>query len=105
MEYRRIKKQADFQKLFSKGKRLFSASLTILYVPYKETRMGISVWKKHGKACTRNRVKRLLREAFRKNVPTLKKTYSFILLPKPKDDYSFKEYDEAIQKAFRKGDL
>ncbi len=84
---------------------MFSASLTVLYVPYKENRMGISVGKRHGKAHRRNRIKRLLRESFRKNVGSLKGTYSFILLPKVKEEYSFKVYDEEIKRMFKREKL
>ena len=62
MNYLRLKKQADFQKLFTKGRRAFSPSLTMIYFPSKETRMGISVGKRHGKSVKRNRIKRLADE-------------------------------------------
>ena len=65
MKYLRLKKQADFQRLFNKGKRASSPSLTILYRPAEKMTMGISIGKKHGKSVRRNRIKRLLREAFR----------------------------------------
>ena len=105
MKYLKIKKQEDFQKIFSKGKRLFSHNLTILYTPSKYTRMGISVGKKHGKAVQRNRLKRLLREAFRLSTDSLKGTYSFILFPKPKNEYSFLEFKKSIKQMFEKGNL
>ena len=40
----------------------------ILYSPAKETRIGISVGKKHGNSVVRNRVKRLLRAAVREEI-------------------------------------
>ncbi|MDE6790967.1 MAG: ribonuclease P protein component, partial [Clostridia bacterium] len=41
MKYQRLKKNADFQKLFKKGKRVFSRTLTVIYSPAKEkTVMG-----------------------------------------------------------------
>lgn len=89
--YYRLKKQADFQKIFGKGKRAFSPSLTMLYRPSATSYFGISVGKKHGKAVVRNRVKRLLREAFRAVYPEIKGTYSIVLVPKPREDK--KEYD------------
>lgn len=105
MKYLRIKKQADFQKLFSKGKRIFSSSLTVIYSPSKKTRMGISVGKRHGKAVKRNRIKRLVREAFRQSVETLSAPYSFLIIPKVKDEYSFFEYKEHLLKIFKKEKL
>ena len=64
MKYLRLKKQSDFQKLFQSGRRVFSQSLTMIVKPARELKMGISIGKKHGKAVKRNRIKRLLREAF-----------------------------------------
>lgn len=96
MKYLRLKKQADFQKLFQKGKRAYSASVTVLYRPAERMRMGISIGKKHGKSVKRNRIKRLLREAFRAVEPNLKGQYSIVLVPKVKDEYSYHEYKEHL---------
>lgn len=92
MKYARLKKQADFQKLFNKGKRGFSPSLTVIYAPFKENRMGISIGKKHGKAHDRNRIKRLLREAFRAAQPEIKGKYSFVLVPKVREEYTLEKF-------------
>ena len=61
MKYLRLKKQADFERLFHKGKRAFSPSLTLIYRPSDSMRMGISIGKRHGKSVKRNRIKRLIR--------------------------------------------
>ena len=67
VEYKRLKKQSEMQNLFRNGKRIYSDSLTLLYLPAKETSFAVSVGKKHGKSVQRNRIKRLVREAFRLN--------------------------------------
>ncbi len=105
MKYLRLKKQADFQKLFKTGKRVFSPSLTLLYTPSKLTRMGISIGKKHGKSVVRNRVKRLLREAFRSVQCEIKGTYSFVLLPKACEEYSFHTFKKHLQWMIKKEKL
>ena len=105
MKYLRIKKQADFQRLFQKGKRAFSSSLTLLYVPAQTMRMGISVGKKHGKSVQRNRIKRLVREAFRLNQDKMQGTYSFIILPKVNKEYSFKTFERDLQWMIKKENL
>jgi ribonuclease P protein component len=51
MQYYRLKKQADFQRLFNKGKRAFTPTLSVIYRPSEKMTMGISIGKKHGKAC------------------------------------------------------
>ena len=105
MKYLRIKKQADFQRLFQKGKRAFSPSLTLLYVPAPKMRMGISVGKKHGKSVQRNRIKRLVREAFRLNQDKMQGTYSFIILPKVNKEYSFQVFMRDLQWMIKKEKL
>lgn len=105
MKYLRIKKQADFQKLFAKGKRAFSPSFVLLYTPSKSMRMGVSVGKKHGNAVKRNKIKRLVREAFRLSVDKAEKNYAFIVLPKVKEEYSFHEYKKHFEKIIEKEKL
>ncbi len=105
MEYQRVKKQADFQRIFSKGKRAFSPTLTLLYRPADKTSMGISVGKRHGKSVQRNRIKRLLREAFRLNLDKIKGTYSFILVPKVLEEYDLRTFERDLQCMIKKEKL
>ena len=105
MQYYRLKKQADFQRLFQKGKRGFSPSLTILYRPSDKTTMGISVGKKHGKSVQRNRIKRLIREAFRAAQGEMKGSYSIVILPKVAEEYSLETFTKHLQWIIRKEKL
>ncbi len=105
MKYFRLKKQADFQRLFQKGKRAFSPSLTIVYRPSDKMTMGISVGKRHGKSVMRNRIKRLLREAFRSVQPLMQGTYSVILIPKVSEEYAFKTFEQHLQWMIKKEKL
>ena len=105
MKYLRIKKQADFQKIFSKGKRAFSPSLTVIYRECDCIRMGISVGKRHGKSVQRNRIKRLLREAFKDTQGELKGRYSFILIPKVEEEYSYHTFKKHLQWIIKKEKL
>lgn len=105
MNYLRLKKQSDFRKLFSGGKRAFSPSVTMIYFPSKEMSMGISVGKRHGKSVRRNRIKRLLREAFRSAREDMKGNYSLVLVPKVKDEYSLSEFKKHLQCMIKKEKL
>ena len=105
MKYLRIKKQADFQKLFKKGKRAFSSSFTMVYTPSKEMKMGISVGKKHGKSVQRNRIKRLIREAFRACAGELKGSYAFVIIPKVREDYSVEKFRRQLSWIIKKENL
>ena len=80
MKYLRLNKQADFHRLFQKGKRAFSPSFTIVYHSSDRMRMGISVGKKHGKSVQRNRIKRLIREAFRKTQGEMEDPYEALIV-------------------------
>ena len=102
MKYLRLKKQTDFQKLFSKGKRAFSPSLTMVYRPSQKTYMGISVGKKHGKSVQRNRIKRLLREAFRSAYPEMEGNYSIVIIPKVAEEYSFRTFERHLKCMIKK---
>ena len=105
MRYYKLKKQADFDKLFKKGKRMFAPSLTVIYAPSKKTTMGVSVGKRHGKSVKRNRIKRLLREAFRLETDALQGNYAFVLIPKVAEEYTFSTFQNDIRWILKKAQL
>lgn len=105
MNYLRLKKQADFQRLFQKGKRAFSPSLSVVYSKADVMTMGISVGKKHGKSVQRNRIKRLLREAFRSVQKEMNGTYRILLLPKVADEYSLRTFERHLQCIIKRENL
>ena len=102
MKYLRLKKQADFQKLFQSGRRVFSQSLTMIIKPSKDLKMGISIGKKHGKAVKRNRIKRLLREAFSQVVGDFQGKYYVVLIPKVAEEYTLKTFRANLQWMIKK---
>lgn len=103
--YTRLKKNSDFQKLFARGKKIFSPALIVLYMPAKETRLGLCVSKKHGKSVKRNRIKRLLRESFRKVSDQIKGNYAFVVIPKQADEYTFAAFERSFLTALKKEGL
>ena len=105
MTYFRLKKEKDFQKVFHRGKRLFSSSLTMIYFPAEKPKMGISVGKKHGKSVQRNRIKRLVREAFRLQETEIKGKYLIVLIPKVSENYEFSTFKKHIKWLIEKGNL
>ena len=103
--YSRLKKNNDFQKLFSRGKKSFSPALILLYMPAKQTMLGVCVSKKHGKSVKRNRIKRLLREAFRKVCPRLKGSYACIILPRQAEEYTLAGFEKSLRIALKREGL
>jgi ribonuclease P protein component len=59
-------------------------------------RMGISISRRVGSAPKRNRIKRLLREAFRLNHLTLARGYDLVIVVRPHVPMRLAEYQQAL---------
>ena len=101
----RLKKEKDFSKVFKEGKRLFSESLTLIYLPSDELKAGFAVSKKHGGSVKRNRIKRLLRESFRSFSPEKMKNFFFVFIPKIKEKYDFHVFLKDMRYLLKKGNF
>jgi ribonuclease P protein component len=101
----RLKKEKDFKTVFNKGKRLFSSSLTLIYLPSSELKAGFAVSKKHGGSVNRNRIKRLLRESFRSFIPEIGQNFFFVFIPKVKNEYTLGEFKENMAYILKKAGL
>ncbi len=99
----RLKKEKDFNLVFKKGKRLYSNSLSLVYLPAEELKAGFAVSKKHGGSVQRNRIKRLLRESFRSFTPELGRNFFFVFIPKIKEEYTLEEFRKDMGYVLRKG--
>jgi ribonuclease P protein component len=102
---KRLKKQKDFDLVFRKGKRIHAKSLTLLYLESDCLKFGISLSKKHGKAVVRNRIKRLIRAAFKSYIKNISKSFYIIILPRISDDYNYNNFDKDILYSLKKGNI
>lgn len=66
----RVKRRADFRRVQSTGRKIHTPHYVVAVLPRPEggpTRLGITVTRKVAGAVGRNRVKRVMREVFRRN--------------------------------------
>ncbi len=104
MKYLRIKKKKEFSKILKNGRRAHAEHLTIVYLPDKVRKMAVCVGKKYGKSVVRNRIKRLLREAYRAKAEHLIPC-AMLLIPKAAEEYSFSAFAKDIARLFKKEKL
>lgn len=69
----RLRKNRQFRYVYRKGKGAAAREMSIAYVRAPKLLVGFAVSKKIGNAVTRNLVKRRLREAFRTQIPLVKR--------------------------------
>ena len=82
----RLHLKNDFKSIIHDGKRVQGCGLVLWWKPAplgkEDRRMGLVVSKKVGPAVVRNRVKRLLREAFRLNRKRLRGGVDYVFSPR-----------------------
>ena len=76
----------DFRRIYNRGQRAHGRDLVVVAQRRSSPghRLGLSVSKAHGRAVRRNKIKRILREAFRLERPTLPGRFDLILIPRPR---------------------
>ncbi|MBX3437650.1 MAG: ribonuclease P protein component [Planctomycetaceae bacterium] len=101
---RRLKRQADFERVYSRKVRAGDQSL-LVFADISATgvsRVGLSVSKKHGNAVRRQRMKRLLRESFRLEQHQIPAGLDLILIPRVGSGAGLKEYRASLLKLSRR---
>ncbi|QNI31595.1 ribonuclease P protein component [Alloacidobacterium dinghuense] len=85
----RLSKHADYQRVYQESRKYFSASMTYFFSPRSEDpssfcgpRVGLTAGRVLGKAVERNRIKRRMREAVRKNLGNLHSNVDVVLHPR-----------------------
>lgn len=91
-----LKRQKDFETIFKLGKKVYDKKFRLIYLEtdkMQTSKVAFVVSKKFGIAVKRNRIKRLLREAWR-TIQAPGKGYIFVLLPQ-NDTGMYKSYEIA----------
>lgn len=105
MKDRWIRNRREYQVVYSNGLKRVGKHVVIFVFPTgrQETRFGITVTRKIGKAVIRNRMKRILREVIRKNFREWKGGIDLIFVAKKEViQASFHDIEDDIVGLLRK---
>ena len=99
-----LKKNYEFRRLYAKGK----SAVTPYFVIYcrknsgRENRVGYTVSVKLGKAVTRNRIRRRLRETYRLNADRLAHGFDLVIVARSRSaEADFYKLEQAFIRACR----
>ena len=102
----RLKKSSEFREVFEDGRRVAARGF-VCYVVQREGRgrkFGVAVSRKVGGAVVRNRVKRYLREIYRRSRSELKDGATIVIVARPEaSTMSYGECENALGRLFRSG--
>jgi ribonuclease P protein component len=85
---RRLSRSGEFERVYREGRSHASRHLVVYAFPRaddddSDPRLGVSVGRKVGGAVERNRMKRLLREAFWASAEDLRDGHDFVIVARP----------------------
>jgi len=98
--HRRLLRPAQFELVYGDGRSVRRGPLLVHAMPSEhDTRIGFSVSRKVGNAVRRNRIKRKLRDAFRRMQHDLPGRYDLVVTVRRHDPFTQDEYDRILRDA------
>ena len=98
----------DYRRIYSRGKSFVTPQIVIYIFKNKlaKKRVGITTGKKIGNAVKRNRARRIIREAIRELLPSIKPGFDLILVARGKTPYlKSTDIKECLLKELTKANL
>jgi ribonuclease P protein component len=102
----RLSRSAEFDRVYREGRSHANRYLVVYSFPRegdaREPRLGVSVGRKVGGAVERNRVKRLLRDAFWACCDSLPDGHDFVVVARPESgELASREGEPGVERALR----
>ena len=103
---RRVRKRREFEKAYEEGHKVVTPQFALYVRPngLAQSRLGITTTRRLGKAVVRNRARRLVREAYRKNQSRVPGGFDFVfVVRRPLLSMTSTELDPLLVEAASKG--